>query len=176
MNQDIKIKLLYIVIAILLLLNVTLFFSLYVNKTEKKEVQTFGKMSDEIPKDYKTHFFTYYLKLDSLQIIQLKEINTKYLSSKKALSKAVGVLTMELANKINSGCSRNEEIVYYDSLIQLHTKMKYENYIYYVNLRKMCNTEQQHMLDKFFSSILCIDQSLCSNIEFINNQPQIKLK
>ncbi len=172
MNQDFKIKLLVMAVIALALLNITTVVTILI-QSPPQEINTFGKMSDELPKDYKNHFFTYYLDLDSIQIEELASINTKYMSSKKDLSKSVGVLTMELANKINNGCTPKEENSYYDSLIQLHKKMKYENYVYYTELRKMCNPQQKIRLDKFFSSILCIDHSLCSILTYQDGEPII---
>ncbi|NCC47363.1 MAG: hypothetical protein EOM16_10110 [Bacteroidia bacterium] len=168
MNQEYKIKILVMAVIALALLNITTIITVFLKKQGQKEAVT-GKMIDQPEVDYKGHFFTFYLQLDSLQIEQFKIVNEEYLKHKRSYSKEIGQLTVALANHINSAGGRIGEIPYYTSIINNHKQLKYENYKYYYNVRSICNESQKALLDSFFSSILCIGNSICSLLEYDKN-------
>ncbi len=164
MNQEYKIKILTLLVIALSLLSISMIVTVLIKKTEHN--LDGGKMVDTPIVDYKGHFFTFYLQFDSLQIEQFKVFNEKYLQEKKDYSKIIGKHTMNLAAHINGGGDRDGELPYYNSIIENHRKLKHANYSYYISVRDICNSEQKAMLDEFFSSILCIDNSLCGFLQY----------
>jgi hypothetical protein len=165
MNQEYKIKMLVMAVIALALLNITTILTVFL-KQNQESGRVMGKMIDEKEVNYKGHFFTFYLQFDSLQVERFKEVNEYYLMHKRRYSESIGELTVDLAGHINSKGAREGEFPYYKSIIENHRQLKYENYKFYIAVRDICNETQKELLDSFFSSILCIDNSLCSFLEY----------
>lgn len=165
MNQEYKIKMLVMAVIALALLNITTILTVFL-KQNQESGRVVGKMIDDKQVDYKGHFFTFYLQFDSLQIDRFKVVNEDYLMQKRRYSKSIGELTVNLADHINSKGAREGEFPYYNSIIENHRQLKYANYKYFIAVRDICNETQKELLDNFFSSILCIDNSLCSFLEY----------
>ena len=164
MNQEYKIKILTLLVIALSLLSISMIVTVLIKKTEHNIDG--GRIVDTPIVDYKGHFFTFYLQFDSTQIEQFKVVNEMYLQEKKEYSKIIGQHTMNLATHINGKGDRAGELPFYSSIIDNHKKLKHANYNYYISVRNICNNEQKVMLDEFFSSILCIDNSLCGFLQY----------
>lgn len=174
MNQEYKIKMLVMAVIALGLLNITTILTVFL-KRNKESNKVVGKMIDEKEVNYKGHFFTFYLQFDSLQIEQFKEVNEDYLMHKRRHSKMIGELTVALADHINGGGDREGELPYYRKIIENHRQLKYENYKYYIAVRDICDENQKKLLDSLFSSILCIHGSLCSFLEYSDDNEPISV-
>lgn len=175
MNQEYKIKILVMAVIALALINLSTIATVVV-KREKQSDPGVGRMSNDAPANYKGHFFTFYLMLDSVQIDRFKEINERYLKEKKEYSKEIGKQTVMLAQHINGGGDRMGEMGYYNRIIDLHKRMKYANYSYYLSFRNICDQRQEELLDTFFSSILCIDRSLCDYLLYTPSGEPFQMK
>ena len=164
------------IIAILSILSISLaiititMFITYISSKKDTDISEITK--EEV--DYNNHFFTRYLNFSKDQIELFKTINEYHIASKAKIGMQIGRANEEFSKKlINGNLSKEDENLFYQQIIQLHTNLQQTVYIYYTKIRSICNSEQKEKCDRFFKTTICINRSACGMLQSENGDPYV---
>lgn len=163
--QTKKQKVIIWLIVILLVMNVSTFISIayHLKQTKKMEtaVQVGQKKSEIEAEKYSGRYFRDQLKLDANQMDIFRQFNRIF--RQKARS-----ITLELADKrkmmleemTTTDSDSSRLMVLSDSIGILHGQLKHLTFTYYLDIKKICNKDQQVLLQELFKQIFLNDAQM----------------
>ena len=147
------------IIVILIATNLSTVGSFYYHKLS--ELKTSSKDQVEQRKaqvDQRTSFFSDHLDLATDQIDQFRQINLTYNQAARAIELNLVRLRETLINELGI---QNPDTIRVNQLTaeigENHRKLKYLTSSFYLDMKKICSTEQQAKLNDLFQSMLSKD-------------------
>ena len=133
-------------IALLALLNLSTWATILIKSeyNEKKHVQTRQDSSGE--------FFSHYLRLTPSQQEELKVLSQEALNRVGQCGREMHRLKQEIQKCFDKGDFEVDQL--YEEVLMVHKRMRDVNYKYYLQLKEMCDEEQQARLDTLFMSTI----------------------
>lgn len=158
------------VIVILVATNLSTVGSFYYHRiTEIKAVQSAQDNQTNIPGEQRTRFFRDELDLDADQIDQFREINRTFNRTAKSIEMDLSQLRENMINELgtqNPDSARLAQIAI--EIGENHRELKQVTSNFYLNMKKICNEDQQAKLHEIFQSML--DKEIQVNLPRQGNQ------
>jgi Spy/CpxP family protein refolding chaperone len=162
MNSTNKYRILIWIIVILVATNLSTIGSFYYHQmTEAKTTETKQLDLNATPGEQRTRFFRDQLKLNAEQIDQFREINRTFNWTARRIEMNLARLRGDLINELGT---QNPDSIRLDQLaIEIgnnHCKLKQVTTNFYLDMKKICTTEQQAKLHEIFQSMLNKDNQV----------------
>ena len=162
MNLNIKHRILIWIIVILVATNLSTIGSFYYHRMNELKT-TDLKQEDQkvIPGEQRTRFFRDQLNLNADQLDQFREINRTFNRTARGIEMNLAYLREDLINELgfqNPDSTRLNQMA--DEIGENHRKLKQVTTAFYLNMKKICTTEQQAKLHLIFQSMLNKDNQV----------------
>ncbi len=162
MSTTNKQRILVWVIAILLATNLSTIGSFYYHRlAELKAEKAVQEEQTTIPGDQRTRFFRDELNLNPDQLDQFREINRTFNRTARGIEMNLAQLREDLINELGA---QNTDTTRLDKLAteigENHRELKQVTTTFYLNMKKICNAEQQAKLHSIFQSMLNKDSQV----------------
>jgi Spy/CpxP family protein refolding chaperone len=143
-------------VIILLIINISAITTIFLglNVGDRKETRPFHRRI-EMHRHQDVRFFEESLNLSPDQHAQFKASRHKFFSEAKKLAGQMHDKRVEFVNELASpepDTLKLMEIA--DEIGNLHSKLKYQTYKHYIEMKKICNKEQEEKLTRIFKSML----------------------
>jgi len=162
MNPTNKYRILIWIIVILVATNLSTIGSFYYHRiTEIKAAQLTQENRTIIPGEQRTRFFRDELKLDTAQIDQFREINRTFNHTARGIEMNLAQLREDMINELgtqNPDSSRLDQMAAEGG--NNHRELKQVTTTFYLDMKKICSTEQQAKLHEIFQSMLNKDNQV----------------
>ena len=149
-------NILFWLIIILLIINIsaitTIFFGISIK--DKKDVRPLPHKT-EYRRHHEGRFFDKSLNLTEEQHEQFRKAKHKFYSEAKKIAGQMHKKRVEFINELASDepdTIKLQEIA--NEIGVLHSKLKYQTYKHYLNMKSICTEEQEEKLIKIFKSML----------------------
>ena len=144
------------IIAVLLATNLSMGISfLYHKQQDKKFMEQQEEAAIEVPSERRTRFFREQLNLGQDQIDTFRELNRNYNKTAWRVTHQLEVLRAEMVREMGKETPREKTLESISEQIgKLHTNLKKETIDYYMQMKEVCNEEQQIKLNEIFMSML----------------------
>jgi hypothetical protein len=160
-----KYKLMIWAIVILAVLNLSTLGSLlyhqYKSAGKTVSLESFQKQLEADSEKYSGRYFRDQLNLDMGQMNQFREFNPVFRQHARAITMELGELRkqmlVEMAAKSSDTAWLNSLS---DSIGSLHAGLKKLTFNYYLQIKNICNDEQQKKLEKIFAEIFTNDAAM----------------
>ena len=161
METNRKIRILWLFISILILLNVTTIATILIKRAQASNQNNQSSNAHKSGFLGNQHFFAYYLRFDKEQSKKLNKINDKMNGDMKT----IGLQMRDLKIKMSKQISENENDTLklnaiYDEIIRIHGIVNEKNYEYYESIRSLCNPYQTERLTIFFSKSIDLEKTV----------------
>lgn len=162
MNPTNKYRILIWIIVILVATNLSTIGSFYYHRiTEIKAAQLTQENRTIIPGEQRTRFFRDELKLDAGQIDQFREINRSFNRTARNIETNLAQLREDMINELGT---QNPDSTRLDQMAtevgNNHRELKQVTTTFYLDMKKICSTEQQAKLHEIFQSMLNKDNQV----------------
>ena len=151
-----KYRILIWVIVILVATNLSMGLSfLYHKQQDKKLAQQTEREAIELPAQQRVRFFREQLKLQPDQVNVFRELTRDFNRSAWQINHQLERLRIEMVTELgrqNPNQKKLEKIA--QEIGDLHTIIKNETSSYYLEMKEVCNEEQQKKLNEIFLSVL----------------------
>jgi hypothetical protein len=147
-----KIRILWLFVSILILLNATTIATILVKRAQATTLKEVSSRNDKSGFTGNKHFFAYYLRFDKEQSELLDIINDGINSDMKEIGSKMKDLKIKMTKQI--AIDENDSIkldAIYDEILLIHSSIYEKNREYYMNIRSICNPNQADRLTTFFS-------------------------
>ncbi len=143
-------------IIILLATNLSMGFSfLYHKQQDQKVAQQAEQTAIEIPAEQRTRFFREKLGLRSEQVDVFRELNREFNRNGHQINGSLEQLRIEMVVELGKANPNREKLKTISTEIgALHSKLKTVTIGYYLEMKAMCNEEQQQKLNEVFMGML----------------------
>lgn len=162
MNPTNKHRTLIWIIIILITTNLSTIGSFYYHRiTELQAVTSKQEEQTMLPGEQRTHFFRDELNLDSDQIDQFREINRTFNRTARGIEANLAQLREDLIEELgtqNPDSTRLNQIAV--EVGNNHRELKQVTSNFYLNMKKICTSEQQAKLHEIFQSMLNKDNQI----------------
>jgi protein CpxP len=143
-------------VIILLVINISAITTILLglNIRDKKEPRPFHKRI-EMHRPHDGRFFEESLNLSPEQHDRFKASRHKFFSEAKKLAGQMHDKRVEFVNEMAAAepdTLKLQEIA--DEIGMLHSKLKYQTYKHYIEMKSICNKEQEEKLTRIFKSML----------------------
>jgi len=160
MNATNKYRILIWIIVILVATNLSTIGSFYYHRiSESKE----PKVEDQqaIPGEQRTRFFRDQLNLNADQINQFREINRTFNRTAREIEMNLAQLREDMITELGT---QNPDITRLNRMAtevgNNHRELKQVTTTFYLDMKKICSTEQQAKLHEIFQSMLNKDNQV----------------
>jgi len=162
MNATNKYRILIWIIVILIATNLSTIGSFYYHRITELQAEA-SKQEDQItlPGEQRTRFFRDELNLDSDQIDQFREINRTFNRTARDIETNLAQLREELIKELgtqNPDSTRLNQLAI--EVGNNHRELKQVTSNFYLNMKKICTSEQQAKLHEIFQSMLNKDNQV----------------
>ncbi len=152
-------------IVFLAVLNVsTLATILYHQSQSGKPAETTTVNQAQLEADASTFSGRYFrdkLQLDSEQMDKFRAFNPIFRSQARAITIELGTLRKEMLTEMAANQTDTVKLsMLSDSIGNLHRDLKKLTYRYYLDIKRICNAEQQQQLQILFSSMFTNDAAM----------------
>lgn len=152
-------------VVILAVMNIStlatiLFHKHYSNETVKNTVQNSQQLETDAEK-FSGRYFRDKLNFDSEQMGKFRSFNPEFRQQARAITIELTQLRNQMHTEMsasNSDTSRLNALS--DSIGLLHASLKKLTYKYYIDMKNICNTDQQKQLEQLFGALFTNDQSM----------------
>lgn len=156
MNTNTKKRLLIGTIIVLLIINISaLSTMIYHNKLDHKRYEDVTHVQDEIRERGMRRYLQQELNLSEEQLAEFHKINTKFSSNTREITYQLSTKRHDMMNeiaKLNPNLNKLDQIA--DDIGELHYDLKRETIHHFLELKDICNDEQQRTLQKMFLQML----------------------
>ncbi len=144
------------IIVVLLATNLSMGISfLYHKQQDKKFMEQLEEAAIEVPSERRTRFFREQLNLGQDQMDIFRELNRKYNKTAWRVTHQLEALRAEMVRELGKENPREKTLESISEQIgELHTNLKKETIDYYMQMKEVCNEEQQIKLNEIFMSML----------------------
>ena len=144
------------IIVVLLATNLSMGISfLYHKQQDKIFMEQLEEAAIEVPSERRTRFFREQLNLGQDQMDIFRELNRNYNKTAWRVTHQLEALRAEMVRELGKENPREKTL---DSISEqigkLHTNLKKETIDYYMQMKEVCNEEQQIKLNEIFMSML----------------------
>lgn len=144
------------VIVVLLATNLSMGISFLFHKQQDKKIAAQIKEANiEVPAQQRARFFREQLKLSQNQIESFRDLNRDYNWKARQITMELQSLRIEMINLLGE---KDPDKIALDSISKtigdFHSKLKRETIEYYLEMKKICNEDQQEKLNAIFRSML----------------------
>jgi len=157
-----KYRILIWIIVILVATNLSTIGSFYYHRiTESKTKEVKQEEQTIIPGEQRTRFFRDELNLSNEQIDQFREINRTFNRTARGIEMNLAQLREDLIKEL--GTQNPDSTRLNQMAIEVgnnHCELKQVTTTFYLNMKKICTTEQQVKLHKIFQSMLNKDNQV----------------
>lgn len=106
-------------------------------------------------------YFRDKLNLDGSQMEQFRAINPVFRQQARAITVELASMRKQMLVELASSNSDTTKLnALSDAIGQLHSQLKKITYQYYLDMKGICNTEQQKLLSQLFSEMFTNDSSM----------------
>jgi len=162
MNPTNKYRILIWVIIILVATNLSTIGSFYYHRiTELKAIEVKQDEQTNIPGEQRTRFFRNELNLNDDQIDQFREINRTFNRTARTIEANLAQLREDMINELetqNPDSTRLNQMA--AEVGNNHRELKQVTTTFYLDMKKICSTEQQAKLHEIFQSMLNKDNQV----------------
>lgn len=144
------------VIVILVATNLSMGISfVYHKQQDKKFVEQLEEAAIKVPSEKRTRFFRNQLNLDFEQVNIFRELNREFNRTAWQITHQLETLRIVMVRELGKE-NPNEKTLgsISKNMGELHTKLKKETIDYYLQMKEVCNDEQQIKLNEIFISML----------------------
>ena len=144
------------IIVVLLATNLSMGISfLYHKQQDKKFIEQQEEAAIEVPSERRTRFFREQLNLQQDQMDIFRELNRNYNRTAWRVTHQLETLRAEMIRELGKENPREKTLNSISEQIgELHTNLKKETIDYYMQMKEVCNEEQQIKLNEIFMSML----------------------
>ncbi len=144
------------IIVVLLATNLSMGISfLYHKQQDKKLIEQQEEVAIEVPSERRTRFFREQLNLGQDQMDIFRELNRNYNRTAWRVTHQLEALRVEMIRELGKENPREKTLDSISEQIgELHANLKKETIHYYMQMKKVCNEEQQIKLNEIFMSML----------------------
>jgi len=144
------------IIVVLLATNLSMGISfLYHKQQDKKLIEQQEEVAIEVPSERRTRFFREQLNLGQDQMDIFRELNRNYNRTAWRVTHQLEALRVEMIRELGKENPREKTLDSISEQIgELHANLKKETIDYYMQMKKVCNEEQQIKLNEIFMSML----------------------
>ncbi len=144
------------IIVVLLATNLSMGISfLYHKQQDKKFLEQQEEADIEVPSERRTRFFREQLNLGQDQMDIFRELNRNYNKTAWRFTRQLETLRTEMIREMGKENPREKTLNSISEQIgELHTNLKKETIDYYMQMKEVCNEEQQIKLNEIFLSML----------------------
>jgi predicted transcriptional regulator len=161
METNRKIRILWLFISILILLNVTTIATILVKRAQAANQNNQSSNAHKSGFLGNQHFFAYYLRFDQDQSKKLNKINDKMNGDMKAIGLQMRDLKIKMSKQISENQNDTLKLnAIYSEIIRIHGIVNGKNYEYYESIRSLCNPYQAERLTAFFSKSINLEKPL----------------
>jgi len=151
-----KSRILIWAVVILIATNLSTIGSFYYHRMlEVKATETKQEDQQTVPGEQRTRFFRDQLKLNAEQLDQFREINRTFNRTARGIETNLARLREDLINELGS---RNPDSTRLNQIAvevgNNHRKLKQITTVFYLDMKKICTSEQQAKLHDIFQSML----------------------
>jgi Spy/CpxP family protein refolding chaperone len=151
-------------VIILLVINISAITTIFlgINIRDRKEPGPFQKRI-EMHRHHDGRFFEQSLNLSPDQHAQFKASRHRFFSEARKLAGQMHNKRVEFVNELASAepdTLKLQEIA--DEIGSLHSKLKYQTYKHYIEMKNICNKEQEEELTRIFKSMLYKEDTFIS--------------
>jgi len=162
MNSTNKYRILIWIIVITIVINLSAIGSYYYNRiTESKSEEVMQENQTTLPGEQRTRFFRDELNLNAEQLKQFREINRDFNWTARSIETNLAQLRKDLITELGTP---NPDSIRLDKLAvevgNNHCKLKQVTTTFYLEMKKICTTEQQAKLHEIFQSMLNKDNQV----------------
>ncbi len=144
------------IIVVLLATNLSMGISfLYHKQQDKKFMEQLEEAAIEVPSERRTRFFREQLNLGQDQMDTFRELNRNYNKTAWRVTHQLEALRAEMVRELGKENPKEKTLESISEQIgKLHTNLKKETIDYYMQMKEVCNDEQQIKLNEIFMSML----------------------
>ncbi len=144
------------IIVVLLATNLSMGISfLYHKQQDKKFMEQLEEAAIEVPSERRTRFFREQLNLGQDQMDTFRELNRNYNKTAWRVTHQLEALRAEMVRELGKENPKEKTLESISEQIgKLHTNLKKETIDYYMQMKEVCNEEQQIKLNEIFMSML----------------------
>lgn len=147
-----KIRILWLFVSILILLNATTIATIIVRRVQAETLMEESSRNDKSGFAGNKHFFSYYLQFDKEQSKMLDMIN----EGVNRDMKEIGLKMKDLKIKMSKQIAKDENDTLklnaiYNEILLIHSSIYEKNREYYLDIRSICTPRQAERLTVFFS-------------------------
>ncbi|MDP2336830.1 MAG: periplasmic heavy metal sensor [Bacteroidota bacterium] len=162
MKTDPKYRKLIWIIVILIATNLSTIGSFYYHRfAESKIKATNEEEQTSIPGDQRTRFFRNELNLDTDQLDQFRDINRTFNRAARGIEVDLAQLRQNLIDELgtqNPDSARLNQMAM--EIGNNHRELKQVTTTFYLNMKKICTSEQKAKLHEIFQSMLNKDNQI----------------
>ncbi len=162
MNAANKYRILIWIIVILVATNLSTIGSFYYHrKTEVKTPETKQENQNAIPGEQRTRFFRDQLNLNAEQLDKFREINRTFNRTARGIEMNLAQLREDMIRELgtqNPDSTRLNQMA--TEVGNNHRELKQVTTTFYLDMKKICTTEQQAKLHEIFQSMLNKDNQV----------------
>lgn len=141
-------------IVILVATNLSMGISFWYHKQQDKKAAAKQEQKVEMPSEQRTRFFREQLNLGQDQIDIFRELNRNYNRNARQFSYQLADLRIQMIEEMGVKNPNNKKLdSISENIGELHTQLKKVTIEYYLEMKEVCNEEQQKKLNEIFMSM-----------------------
>lgn len=142
------------VIVILAATSLSMGTSFWYHKQQDKKAIEQKAQAIEMPSEQRTRFFREQLSLKADQMDSFRELNREYNRSARRISSQLETLRIEMVEEMGIENPSKEKLSSIsDNIGKLHSALKEVTIKYYLEMKAVCDKEQQKKLNEIFMSM-----------------------
>jgi Spy/CpxP family protein refolding chaperone len=162
MKSESKYKILVWLVVILFAINISTVASLYFHTKRTEKPQEIAEIVQiDSRAESGTRQFRDKLDLDAGQVLQFREINQEYNRTANRITRQLEILRIDMVTELGKQDTNRERISEINQEFgQLHEQLKNLTADYYMQMKALCNEEQQQKLYELFRGMVQTDEPL----------------
>ncbi|QIA06784.1 Spy/CpxP family protein refolding chaperone [Draconibacterium halophilum] len=142
------------VVVILAATNLSMGISFWYHKQQDQKAAEEQQQQVEMPSEQRTRFFREQLNLQPEQVNSFRELNRNYNRSARRISDQLTLLRIEMVEEMGKAEADTTELHAISSEIgAMHKTLKNLTADYYLDMKAVCNADQQEKLKEVFLSM-----------------------
>lgn len=142
------------VIVILAATSLSMGISFWYHKQQDKKIAEQKEQQIEMPSEQRTRFFRDQLNLRQDQMDIFRDLNREYNRSARRISGELEELRIDMVNEMGKENPDSEELDFISENIgELHSELKKVTIQYYLDMKEVCDENQQEKLNEIFMSM-----------------------
>jgi hypothetical protein len=154
MESKNKYRILIWIIVILVATNLSMGLSFWYHKQQDKKAAEKVEKTIEMPSEQRTRFFREQLNLGQDQMDIFRELNRDYNQRARRVSYQLEELRIEMVEEMGVKNPSQEKLnSISENIGELHSSLKNLTIQYYLDMKKICDENQQEKLNEIFISM-----------------------